>query len=236
VETNWTRTHGATGSSPSKVNFFLSCSRHVVILHYTKNSCNKVLYFPKILNHTSLYGLIASGANVDPTSQFLRPPCWYYRSEKIEKYDFRVAPNGIMSIPNFIQIFPAVLQLNHADRQTGPVLHAFISCTSCKEHIKITTADVWVEFIKTAFFPFLRKLSSETEVCTGPALGPRPGLGAQIIFGSGLGSNDSNQRFFSTFRDFSGHSFFFLQRKIYSLLHSSYALDTVRLRKQIPPT
>jgi hypothetical protein len=33
-------------------------------------------------------------------------------------YHFRVHFNGIKSIPNFIQIRPAVLEMNHADRQT----------------------------------------------------------------------------------------------------------------------
>jgi hypothetical protein len=37
----------------------------------------------------------------------------------VAKYHFRLYLNGIKSIPNFIQICPAVLKLNHADRQTG---------------------------------------------------------------------------------------------------------------------
>jgi hypothetical protein len=49
--------------------FYLSYSLHVAILHYAKNYFSKVLYFPKIYNHTSLHGPIASGATVDPTSQ-----------------------------------------------------------------------------------------------------------------------------------------------------------------------
>jgi hypothetical protein len=36
----------------------------------------------------------------------------------MKQYEFRVVSSGIMSIPNFIQIRPAVLELNHADRQT----------------------------------------------------------------------------------------------------------------------
>jgi hypothetical protein len=36
----------------------------------------------------------------------------------------------------------------------------------------------------------------------------RPGQVAQIIFGFGPGSNDSNQTLYRTFRAFSGHSFF----------------------------
>jgi hypothetical protein len=61
-------------SNPGEVGtlFFLPCSRHVFTLHYTKNYYTKVLYFLKIYNHTSLYGPIASGASVDPTSQV----CW----------------------------------------------------------------------------------------------------------------------------------------------------------------
>jgi hypothetical protein len=35
-----------------------------------------------------------------------------------KKYDFGVVPNGIMPIPNFIQIRPAVLEFNHANRRT----------------------------------------------------------------------------------------------------------------------
>jgi hypothetical protein len=53
----------------SKLFFFLSCSRHVVTLHFAKNFYTEVLYFPKISYHTSLYGPIASGSSVDPTSQ-----------------------------------------------------------------------------------------------------------------------------------------------------------------------
>jgi hypothetical protein len=67
----WTPPHEVMGLNPSQVETFsfLSCSRHAVILHYTKNYCTKVLYFPKIYNHTLLNGPIASGASVDPTSQ-----------------------------------------------------------------------------------------------------------------------------------------------------------------------
>jgi hypothetical protein len=46
-----------------------------------------------------------------------------------EKYDFRVDPNGITSITNFIQIHPMVLKLNYVGRQTGrhgqPYMHSF---------------------------------------------------------------------------------------------------------------
>jgi hypothetical protein len=53
-----------------------------------------------------------------PPHKFVGPPCWYYRLQKIEKYDIGVFPNGITSKLNFIQIRPAVLEFNHSDRQT----------------------------------------------------------------------------------------------------------------------
>jgi hypothetical protein len=56
-------------------------------------------------------------------------------------------PNGIMFIPNFIQIRPAVLELNHADRQTWPAPDAFISCTLCKEHIIIDLGSYVIIFM-----------------------------------------------------------------------------------------
>jgi hypothetical protein len=36
-----------------------------------------------------------------------------------------VVPSGITSIPNFIQIRPAVLELNHADGQDEPYMRSF---------------------------------------------------------------------------------------------------------------
>jgi hypothetical protein len=57
------------GSNTGEVIFLVSCSGHVVVLHYTKNYCTKVVYFSKIHYRTSMYDPIASGAIVDPNSQ-----------------------------------------------------------------------------------------------------------------------------------------------------------------------
>jgi hypothetical protein len=57
------------GQTPVYDSLFVSCSRHVAILHYTKNDYNKVVYFLKIYYRTLLYDSIVSGASVDPTSQ-----------------------------------------------------------------------------------------------------------------------------------------------------------------------
>jgi hypothetical protein len=89
------------------------------ILHYTRNYYIKVLYFLKIENDTSLCGPTACGASVDTPHKFVRPSC-YYQLQEIEKCNFMVASSGITSTPNFIQIHPAILKLNHADRHDQP--------------------------------------------------------------------------------------------------------------------
>jgi hypothetical protein len=43
---------------------------------------------------------------------FIRPPSWYYQ-EEIETYFLKVELNGMTCMPNFIQIRPVVLELNH---------------------------------------------------------------------------------------------------------------------------
>lgn len=53
-----------------------------------------------------------------PTQKFVRPPCWYYVLHKIKNYGFRVVPNGIKPVTNFIQLLIEVLEFNHADRRT----------------------------------------------------------------------------------------------------------------------
>jgi hypothetical protein len=58
-----------------------------------------------------------------PPHKFVRPPCWYCRLQEIEKYGFKVVPDGITSLPNFIQMRPAVLELNHTDRQDQSCVH-----------------------------------------------------------------------------------------------------------------
>jgi hypothetical protein len=88
--------------------------------------------FSEIYNHKSLYGPIVSGGTVNTTSQFRSSAMLVLRLWEIEKYDMRIDFNGTTSIPHFIQIHPAVVELNHADSETWSVLYAFISCTSCK--------------------------------------------------------------------------------------------------------
>jgi hypothetical protein len=81
---------------------------------------------------------------------------------------------------------------------------------------------------------FVTTHKTTLEVCIGPGLGPSLGLVAQIMFGFGPGPNDNNQTLYGTFRTFSGHYCF--AKKSYSCLRSSYARDTVGLRKKEKPT
>jgi hypothetical protein len=51
-----------------------------------------------------------------PRHKFLCSSCAYYWLWEIKKYDFEVASNGTEpSIPNFINIRPAVLKLKHTE-------------------------------------------------------------------------------------------------------------------------
>jgi hypothetical protein len=57
------------GSNSGKITFnFLSCSRHVIILHYTQNS-HIDFVFSENLSHASLPGGMANGVTFDSTSQ-----------------------------------------------------------------------------------------------------------------------------------------------------------------------
>jgi hypothetical protein len=107
-----------------------------------KESFPKVLYFPKTYYHTSLYGPTVNGASVDPTSQVCSFAMLALPIVGNWKYVFSVVLNGITSMPKFIQIPPAVLEMNYADRQTWPTLYALISCTSCKE--RVTKESNWI--------------------------------------------------------------------------------------------
>jgi hypothetical protein len=128
----WLLCVGLRDGIPVKSEPFYSCSRHIVILHYTKDCCTRVFYFSNIFTHTSLQVALVS----IPPHKFVCPSCWYYLLQEIEKYDFRGDPNGITSIPNFTQIRPAVLELNRMDRQTD-MTSSIIPCTWCKERIKM---------------------------------------------------------------------------------------------------
>jgi hypothetical protein len=92
------------------------------------------MYFSKINYRKTSYD--ASGASVDPTPQVRKSAMLVLPSVGNLKLGFRVEPNGITSIPNFIRICPAVLELNYEDRRTDIIslMYAFISCTSCEEY------------------------------------------------------------------------------------------------------
>jgi hypothetical protein len=95
-----------------------------------KELFSKVTHFPKIYTHTSVYDPTASSASVDPTSQVCSSAILVIPSlKKIEYYDFNVVSSDIKFIPDFIKIRPSVEDLAHEDRETWPVLHAFVRRT-----------------------------------------------------------------------------------------------------------
>jgi hypothetical protein len=98
-----------------------------------------------------------------PPRKFVRPPCWYYQLQEIEKYDFRVVPNGIKSIPNYMHTNPSSgSRVEWTDRQTWSALYAFISWTLCKESTltfqleKILTYEAKTEILKKRSDSFAR--------------------------------------------------------------------------------
>jgi hypothetical protein len=111
--------HGVTESKPVGVNFFM------------QPPC---FYFPKIKKHTSLYGPIASGASVGPTSQVCSSNMLV--SPIVENWKVR-----FWDRPPWHTKFH--LHSSSGSRvksceQTGPAPYAFNSCISCKEHVRET--------------------------------------------------------------------------------------------------
>jgi hypothetical protein len=86
-----------------------------LLFHIVKRKLTKVLYFSKIYTHTPLQVAQVSL----PSPKFARPPCWYYRLQKLKS----------TSIPNLNEISPTVIELNRAygqtDRQGLPCMLSF---------------------------------------------------------------------------------------------------------------
>jgi hypothetical protein len=99
--------------------FFFHVAAMMLNLYYTKYYYTKVLYFPKIYNHTSLNVPTASSTSVNSTSQVCPSAMLVLPTVEDGKYDFRVVPNGITSFPNFTQIHHAAPDSNHADKQSA---------------------------------------------------------------------------------------------------------------------
>jgi hypothetical protein len=112
--------------------FFVSCT-HYVILRSTKNHYSLVVYFFwNLLPYIIVWPCRCCRSHL--TCSFVRH-VGITDCRKLKKCNFRVDPSGITSIPYFIQIRPAVLELNYVDRRKWLATNAFISCTSCKERI-----------------------------------------------------------------------------------------------------
>jgi hypothetical protein len=67
----WTRTQGVIGRILVKSNIFFFHAATMLLFYIVQRIIIQIFcIFPKIFYHTSPYGPIASGASVDPTSQF----------------------------------------------------------------------------------------------------------------------------------------------------------------------
>jgi hypothetical protein len=107
------------GSVPDGVGFFLSRSLYVIILHFAKNNCAEVLYFPEVFYTTRHCMALLQDVLMSThlRSLFVRHVA-ITNCIRFVKYDVYVLPIDITSIPNLIQIFPAVLELNHVVGRT----------------------------------------------------------------------------------------------------------------------
>jgi hypothetical protein len=66
---------------------------------------------------------------------FQHPSPWDYQLYQTRKYDFGVAPNGITSMPNFMRIHPAILELLYALQAMTPS-RAMTSSVVTQDHGK----------------------------------------------------------------------------------------------------
>jgi hypothetical protein len=135
VVTYWTHTHVDMVLNPGQVIlFFVLCSNHFVLLHYTKNYYTKMFNFLKIYDYTSLYGTVMCGIIVNSTSQiclsamFLLPIVGNWSKIKGSSlwHIFRTKFHPVPSSSSWIE------SCGQTDGQTWLALYALISC---KEYI-----------------------------------------------------------------------------------------------------
>jgi hypothetical protein len=93
-------------------------SFHVIDILVILHSSVELSYFRKsiVARHcmTVLYVALVS----TPPQKSVLPSRSCHRLQENEKCDFRVDPNGITYVPNFIQSCPTILQLIYANRTT----------------------------------------------------------------------------------------------------------------------
>jgi hypothetical protein len=54
--------------------------------------------------------MIMGNGVIIPPHKFKQLSCWYYRLQKVKKYEFAVFTYGIISVRKFINFRPAILQ------------------------------------------------------------------------------------------------------------------------------
>jgi hypothetical protein len=120
-----------------QVKHFYSMHPPLLLFYFTLwTTTSKFPIFRKSITSHHTTTLLQVAVVWIPHHKFVCPSCWYYQLQKIHKCYFKVDPSGKTSTPNFNQICPTVLDLNHADRQTDMISPICVhSCTSHKECI-----------------------------------------------------------------------------------------------------
>jgi hypothetical protein len=117
VVANWTRTHVDMGSNPRQVKSFFYAIAMLFFYSIQRITMPRLCIFGRpIIVYRSMILLLWCYCQFHLTILFVRH-AGITDCRKL-KGECWVDPNGVSFKPNFIQIRPAVLVLNHADGQT----------------------------------------------------------------------------------------------------------------------
>jgi hypothetical protein len=142
------------------VEYFFHAAAMLLFYIIQRITIPKVCIFRKSITINHCMALLQVALLSITSHKFVRLPCWHYRLYEIEKLDFRVVPDGITSMPNFIQIRLAVLDLNHADRQTDMISHICVHFMHIVERINYIQ-----DVLKVALPKFLVVIIRRCQMC-----------------------------------------------------------------------
>jgi hypothetical protein len=102
--------HGVMESNSDEVRIFFFHAATTLLLHIIQRiTIPKFCILQKSITVHHCMALLQVSLVLIPPHKFVCLPCWYYRLYEIEKYNFRVVPSGITSIPNFMQVYSPIL-------------------------------------------------------------------------------------------------------------------------------
>jgi hypothetical protein len=129
VVAHWTLTVGVMWCNSDRVKTCFHAAAMLVFSVTQRSTIPKFCIFRKSITVRHCNALLQVTLVSIPPHKFVRPPCWYYGLYEIAKNGFRTVSIGITSVPNFIQIRLAVLELNRAERRadmTSPMCVHFV--------------------------------------------------------------------------------------------------------------